>query len=143
MGAGDFEEAEKAYYMLVNSYPGSPEAEAAKPELVELLALKTRDKGGIKGETQDRVQEILRQSRGSANNDPAYLQSVERAEAAFLENQAATKLQEAKYYLSRGGKKATTAARFILEDILQRFAGTQAATEAQELLDRGRSQSTM
>lgn len=133
----DYDEAAKTYYTLLNTYPHSPEVAEARLEQVELLALKTRNEGGIKGQQQDRVVEMLRKAKTEQkSDDPAYQEKIRQVEAQVQENQAGARLQEAKYYIKRGGGKAEAAAKFMLEDILRRYPGTKAVPEAQELLNK-------
>lgn len=132
-----YEDAKKSYYMLTNSYPFSPEKAQASLELIELMALMTKDTGGIKPADQERVVNILRSNKASSNNaDPAFREKITQAETAVKENQATARLGEAKFYLKRGGDKANAAAKFMLEDILRHYPDAAAAKEAQELLHK-------
>lgn len=133
----DYDEAEKTYYTLSNTFPHSKENIEAKLELIELLALKTKDTGGIKAQDQDRVTDMIRQAKTrQESNDPSYKQKIEQAETALAENRAAARLQEAKFYIKRGGDKAESAAKFILEDILRLYPDTTAAKEARQMFDK-------
>ncbi len=134
--SGEYDEAEKAYYTLLNSYPGSKEALEAGPELVELKALKSKNEGGLRGKTLDDAVNILRQAETMPDTNEAFKEKIGKAKTAVQENVAETKLKEAKYYLKRGGKKSEVAARFILSDIIKLYPQTKAGKEAEELFTK-------
>ncbi len=133
----DYDEAEKTYFILQNSFAYSPENAPAKLELIELLALKTKGDGGIKARRQEQVVEMLREVKTDPGSDtPEIKQKIEQAEAAVRENQAAARLQEVRYHLKRGGAKDEAAAKFLLEDILRLYPDAESAKEAQKMLDK-------
>lgn len=133
----DYDEAEKTYFVLQNSFPYSQENAPAKLELIELLALKTKGEGGIKARRQEQVVEMLREVEASpAGDNPEIKQKMEAAKAAVRENQAAAKIEQAKTYLKRGGTKENAAAKFLLEDVLRLYPDAESAKEAQTMLQK-------
>lgn len=134
--AGELEEAEKSYYMLVNTYPSSREALEAGPEMVELQALKSRGEGGLRGKKYDEAINRLRQSKTVTSAGEDFNGKIEKAQQAVDESAAETRLKEAQYYRSRGGRKGNDAAEYILADIIKRYPQTQAGQEAQKIFEK-------
>lgn len=133
--SGDLNEAEKSYYKLVNTFPRSQEALQAQPEMVKLLALKSKGEGGLRGKKYDEAIDRIRQSK-TISGGKNFQEKVKQAEQAVQENAAETKFNEAMYYRKRGGRQAQASAEFLLRDIIRRYPQTKAGKQAQELVEK-------
>ena len=133
----DYDAAEKSYRLLINTFPEAAEVAEAKIALARLLAEKTQNNGGIRGDVEQETTAIFNAAATIPDMKPELKEKLTDARNAVNENKAQALLQSVKnYYLKRGGRKEKESARFLLADIVARYPQTKAATEAQELLKK-------
>jgi outer membrane protein assembly factor BamD (BamD/ComL family) len=133
--AGEFDEAEKSYRMLINTFPGAPEVEEARISLAGLLAEKTAGNGGLRGREERETTDILRSASTAVSLAPEVKEKLQTARVEINENKAQALLDTVKkHYAKRHNSRDHKATIFLLNEIIDRYPRSAAATEAAKML---------